>query len=348
MPRGKHVRLGFMGRVFGASCLVVMAACAAPAPRWPGAGPPALPSAGPRVAPEAVRLSFARFPWHHTAGSPFAFPVYVSAPGGNPVLGAAEVVGPVRSPDQRVDAAMMSGLYCGWGPGRDDCASTALVRRGRPVVVAALGGLRDDAAAAGAGAVREVRCFARRDGAGDGGRVWCEGEAVALAADAPPAAPSPEPAIEAWPEPAPSRWSLGASATGGVFGGTLVLGTTLHMRYRAGELAFHMVSPMDQSAAALGFELLGRRRDIGFGADLVFGVTGLAITPLGAGGEADEAATEWGLMPVLGVGWRPDLTFFGGYGQPFIDLRGGWLFATGDDHFPTGPTLELVVGLTTP
>jgi hypothetical protein len=221
-------------------------------------------------------------------------------------------------------------------------------------MVAAIGELRQHAAAAGAGAVREIRCFARRARPTEDARIWCEGEAVALAGDGPPrapAAPELEPQIEAGAEPASSIWSLGASATAGVYGSSFVVGTTLHLRRGPVELAFHMVSPPDQSAAVLGFELLGRT-PIGAGANLVFGAAGLLVPPLGAGGAADNAGTEAAVMPVLGVGKLFDITFFGGYAKPFVDLRAGWLLSGGDGvangHELDGPSLELVLGLTTP
>jgi hypothetical protein len=326
--------------------LLATASCGGARPMWPGDMPGVLPIAGPPRASNEIWLSFARYAWHATGGGDTSFPVFVSAPGGNPPLGRPARVGFVRSTDQTVDN--LRTLYCDWGPGREDCDSGT--ERGLPLVTAALDELRTRAAAAGAGAVREVRCFARGEPMGEG-RLWCEGEAVVLTARPMAGPPADEIVVDSAPEPAPSRWSLGASATGGVYGSTFVVGTTLHMRYRMAELAFHMVSPPDQKAAALGFELLGRHH-LGRGTDLIYGATGLLLTPLGRGGDADETRLELGVMPVLGVGWRPDLVFFGGYGQLFVDARGGVLRSTGtailNGHDLDGVTAELVIGLTTP
>lgn len=328
------------------ACIVMTAACGVPAPQYPSTLPPRLPSTGAQLAPEAVHVSFGRYTWQQMAGNLGDFPVGVSAPGGNPPLGTTSLMGMVRSATHPVDPALMSTLFCTWGPG--DCDSNSEAERAHALMTAAVGELREHAAAAGADAVRQVRCFAR--GRDDRGRLWCEGEAVALAGDGPPLRPASG-EIEAGAEPASSIWSLGASASAGVYGSSFVLGTTLHLRRGPLELAFHMVAPPDHGAAVLGFELLGRTR-VGLGANVAYGAAGMLLSPLDRGGTADNAGTEAAVMPVLGVGKLFDLTFFGGYAKPFLDLRGGWLLSSGDGvangHELDGLSVELVIGLTTP
>jgi len=333
-------------RVLALATLAIAACNGSSSARYRHTTPPPLPDAAAPLEPAAVAVMFAPFTWQATAGTPANFRLMVSSVGGAGSRTGGARVGDVRTPDRSLDDDAHHALYCVWGPGQhDDCVGDD--EGSRANVLAAVTVLREEAAGVGADQVRDVRCYVRARRRVHA--LWCEGTAF-LGGDGPwPSAPL-DAGIVARPAAAPSRWKVRATASAGRYGDRMVVGTTAALGYRSVETAFHMVSPPDQRSAGIGLDLLFRRQLQG-GLSALGGITAMLLTPLSGGGEADPARTRGAIGPVLGLGWQAqELSLFDGFGQPFAELRLGWLAArrTRDGDDLAGLGLELLVGLATP
>jgi hypothetical protein len=343
---------------------IVVAACvgcAGPgAPRYHGTAPSALPaSVSPRASSE-VRLELAALPWWTGAGTPDRFILGFDDPRTTPTPGTR--LGPVRSRDIVLAPPDLAAVRCAWmivpmGDGRlcHDTTRAEAAQQVRGAIEQAHDDLRARTGAAGADVVGNVRCFAARDDARDA-RLWCEGVAIATTASRPDPHPSGAGELDV-PTGAvvPSRFVLAADGSIGMLGGRAIVGASIGLRYRVGELAFYMldldrgsVLPQDGGVVGLGLTALGRLALGRSRADAIAGVSAVAVAINGSTNPDFDGLYHTFVGVAYQSPWR-----IGGAAQPFAQLRAGVARGSAIARLATTesqvvPMLELHVGLSTP
>ena len=323
--------------------------------------PPPLPRvAGASAAPEAaaVRVEMRPLPWWTIAGTETHFILKLSESAAPPTVGTR--LGPVRSHDVALSDELFGAVRCAWqivpmGEPRP-CAGPreAAMARALEPIERARAELRELGAAGGATVVGEVRCFAA-SGRG-GGRLWCEGTALAEVGGAPraasagaaldPAAPDPAEPVPGEPATPPTRFVLAADGSVAMLGDVPVVGTTLALRYRPVELGLYILDlgrdGTQRGLVGVGVTALVRKSLGGTRADAIAGVSALAVAPNGSVNPRFEGLYHGFAGLAYQTPWR-----ISGVAQPFVQLRAG--AARGTDLAPSlAPMVELRLGLSTP
>jgi hypothetical protein len=324
-----------MRAVFLVLLVGALVACGGTSPRFAVQHPMPLPPAAVPVEASTVRLAFPTISMWESNESRICLGSDESISDG------AVRIGAVRSRNIELGTQSARDVVCGW---IDDehCGGTHESRvRSRPLIAAALESLQQQAAAAGATAVASTKCFRMNNYQGD--HLWCEGDAVRD--DVAPTVRELDKMFSHRFDVRPSTWTVSATFTAGMFGKHPVKGTTLGVARNASEIAFHMVAPFDDAAAALGVETLHGFR---FGSVMARGgLSALYMTQLG--GEMAMGRGTWALEPKLALSYHLDQwPLFNGFARMFGELRAGYTFALRDADLGgkelNGPSLEVAIG----
>lgn len=346
---------------------VAIAGCSGNAgvPRYRTTTPAALPIAGAPRPPDAVRTDFKPLTWTTLAGGDQHFVLGFDESPLSPAAGKA--LGPVRSRDVVLAEHAFVALRCAWKivPMGDPRPCFQMNRKeameqSEAPIEDALANLRIQAGDAGAGAVRDIRCFAAQSRRPEG-RLWCEGTAIVLANNAPAgsppglapvgsayrsADPSPGAAIDHAPRTPGSRLVLHADGSVGLLGRLPMVASTIGLRYRPYEVGFYIVDltrdDRNRGLVGIGLSALGR---LPLGGSRFDGIAGLSATAVAANG-ATNPDFDGLYQAFAGIAYQTNWRIAGS-AQPFVQLRAG--IARGTDLAPKAvPMLELHFGLSTP